>query len=181
MDATLTLFINGDENAYRRIFNEFYSPLCEYASHYIGDMDAEEVVQELMVYLWENKTGLVIETSLKSYLFAATRNRCLNVLNKESRQQEVKHILYEKIKDRFEDPDFYLQDELTELISKTIHTLPDTYRETFALSRLEELTNAEIAELLDISVKTVEYRISQALKILRIQLRDYLPLLVNVL
>lgn len=89
----------------------------------------------------------------------------------------IHNHIYEKIKDQFEDPDYYFINELTEHINKAIKELPDTYRDTFALSRFGELTNTQIATKLGVSVKTVEYRISQALKILRVRLRDYLPLL----
>ena len=85
--------------------------------------------------------------------------------------------IYDKLKDQFEDPDYYFINELTEHINKAIKELPDTYRDTFALSRFGELTNTQIATKLGVSVKTVEYRISQALKILRVRLKDYLPLL----
>ena len=162
----ITLLQQGDRNAYKQLFIKYYSPLCEYASQYISDDDSEELVQELMLFLWETRENLVIETSLKSYLFISTKHRCLNA---------IKRQLYH------EDPDYYFVNELTENIQKAIENLPETYRETFAMSRFGEKTNVQIAEKLGISVKTVEYRISQALKILRFKLKDYLPLLINIL
>ena len=64
----ITLLQQGDRNAYKQLFIKYYSPLCEYASQYISDDDSEELVQELMLFLWETRENLVIETSLKSYL-----------------------------------------------------------------------------------------------------------------
>lgn len=171
----------GDANAYRHMFVKYYSPLCEYASHYISDEDAEELVQELMVFIWEIRENWVIETSLKSYLFVSVRHRCLNAIKKNQYHERIYNQIYEKIKDQFEDPDYYFINELTENIHKAIDLLPDTYRETFTLSRLGEKTNVQVAEELGISVKTVEYRISQALKILRHKLKDYLPFLIHLL
>lgn len=172
---------NGDKNAYKQLFIKYYSPLCEYASQYISDDDSEELVQELMLFLWETRENLVIETSLKSYLFISTKHRCLNAIRKNQYHERIHNQIYEKIKDQFEDPDYYFVNELTENIQKAIENLPETYRETFAMSRFGEKTNVQIAEKLGISVKTVEYRISQALKILRFKLKDYLPLLINIL
>ena len=178
----LTILLQqGDRNAYKQLFIKYYSPLCEYASQYISDDDSEELVQELMLFLWETRENLVIETSLKSYLFISTKHRCLNAIRKNQYHERIHNQIYEKIKDQFEDPDYYFVNELTENIQKAIENLPETYRETFAMSRFGEKTNVQIAEKLGISVKTVEYRISQALKILRFKLKDYLPLLINIL
>ena len=177
----ITLLQQGDRNAYKQLFIKYYSPLCEYASQYISDDDSEELVQELMLFLCETRENLVIETSLKSYLFISTKHRCLNAIRKNQYHERIHNQIYEKIKDQFEDPDYYFVNELTENIQKAIENLPETYRETFAMSRFGEKTNVQIAEELGISVKTVEYRISQALKILRFKLKDYLPLLINIL
>ena len=68
----ITLLQQGDRNAYKQLFIKYYSPLCEYASQYISDDDSEELVQESMLFLWETRENLVIETSLKSYLFIMT-------------------------------------------------------------------------------------------------------------
>ena len=175
-ENNLTILLQqGDKDAYKQLFVKYYSPLCEYASQYISDDDSEELVQELMLFLW------VIETSLKSYLFISTKHRCLNAIRKNQYHERIHTQIYEKIKDQFEDPDYYFVNELTENIQKAIENLPETYRETFAMSRFGEKTNVQIAEKLGISVKTVEYRISQALKILRLKLKDYLPLLINIL
>lgn len=176
----ITLLQKGDEDAYKQLFVKYYSPLCEYASQYISDDDSEELVQDLMLFIWETKENLVIETSLKSYLFISTKHRCLNAIKKNQYHERIHSQIYEKIKDQFEDPDYYFVNELTENIRKAIDDLPETYRDTFILSRFGEKTNAQIAEKLDISIKTVEYRISQALKILRHSLKDYLPLLAFI-
>lgn len=181
-DILLTTSLQqGDENAYKQLFLKYYSPLCEYASHYISDDDSEELVQELMLFIWETRENLFIETSLKSYLFTSTRHRCLNAIKKQLYHERIHNHIYEKIKDQFEDPDYYLVNELTENIRKAIDELPETYRDTFIQSRFGEKTNTQIAAKMGISVKTVEYRISQALKILRHSLRDYLPLLIHIL
>ena len=103
----ITLLQQGDRNAYKQLFIKYYSPLCEYASQYISDDDSEKLVQELMLFLWETRENLVIETSLKSYLFISTKHRCLNAIRKNQYHERIHNQIYEKIKDQFEDPDYY--------------------------------------------------------------------------
>ena len=174
----ITLLQEGDKDAYKQLFVKYYSPLCEYASQYISDDDSEELVQELMLFLWETRENLVIETSLKSYLFISTKHRCLNAIRKNQYHERIHTQIYEKIKDQFEDPDYYFVNELTENIQKAIENLPETYREAFEMNRFQSMTYNEIAEKLNVSSKTVDYRIQQALKLLRVELKDYLPLLM---
>lgn len=176
----LTLLNEGDKDAYKQLFITYYSPLTEYASQFISDADAEELVQELMLFIWEYHATIVIEGSLKSYLFTAVRNRCLNAIRRQQYHARVHSIIYEKLRDEFEDPDYYLVNELSEKINKAVNELPETYRETFALSRFGEQTNKQVAEQLGVSIKTVEYRISQSLKILRLKLRDYLTYFITL-
>ena len=174
----ITLLQQGDRNAYKQLFIKYYSPLCEYASQYISDDDSEELVQELMLFLWETRENLVIETSLKSYLFISTKHRCLNAIKRQLYHERVHSLIYDKIKDQFENHDTYFVNELTENITKAIEELPENYRETFKLSRFGEQSNLQIAEALGVSIKTVEYRITQSLKILRVKLKDYLPFIM---
>jgi RNA polymerase sigma-70 factor, Bacteroides expansion family 1 len=176
MDELSLLFQlrDGNENSFKELFVKFYSPLCEYASHYIRTDEAEELVQDLMMYIWEERENLVIERSIKSYLFSATRNRCLNAIKKNIYHEQVHSLMYEKLKEQFENPDYYFVDELAKNIEKAINELPPTYKEVFSLSRFGEQTNVQIAKTLGVSVKTVEYRITQSLKILRVKLKDYL-------
>ena len=177
----IELIRKGDEKAFKQLFLTYYAPLCEYASQYVSDVDSEELVQDLMLFLWETRENLFIETSLQSYLFVSTKHRCLNAIKRNQFHERIHDQIYEKIKDQFEDPEYYLVNELSENIRKAIQELPDTYRETFILSRFGEKTNQQVAEKLGVSVKTVEYRISQSLKILRHKLKDYLPLLITML
>jgi len=167
----------GNKNAFNTMFLYFYSPLCEYASQYVSDADSEEIVQDIMLYIWENRKEFTVEKSLKSYLFASVKNRCYNAIRDQQSRERIHHFIYEKLKDQIEDPDYYIYNELAVNLEKAIKELPEVYRETFRMSRFGEMRNAAIAHQLGVSVKTVEYRITQSLKILRIKLKDYLPLL----
>jgi RNA polymerase sigma-70 factor (ECF subfamily) len=170
----IELLNRRDRDGFKRLFDCYYSPLCEYASGYVSDADAEELVQEYMIYLWENRKMLVIETSLKAYLFAAVKYRCLNAVKQQLYHEKVHTMLYEKMKNYVEDPDYYLTNELDSMIRKAIDELPETYREVFVRSRFGLSTNRQIAEELGVSLKTVEYRITQTLKILRVKLKDFI-------
>lgn len=142
--------------------------------------ESEEIVQDVMMWLWENRKSLVADMSLKSLLFTIVRNKCLNTISHIQVKQQVHERLYAKFQEQFENPDFYIG-ELMALASKAIRELPDEYRKAFEMNRFEEMTYNEIAERTGVSPKTIAYRISQALKILRTELKDYIPLLVWLL
>jgi RNA polymerase sigma-70 factor (ECF subfamily) len=110
-----------------------------------------------------------------------TKNKCLNSISHREVKQRVHEKLYEKFITQFEDPDFYIYDELLGKLDQAIIKLPEDYRKSFEMNRFDELTYKEIADKLDVSEKTIAYRISQALKILRTELKDYLPLLLWLL
>nr|WP_317125091.1 RNA polymerase sigma-70 factor [Alistipes megaguti] len=171
----------GDMRAYEEIFTRYYTTLCAYTRLYVRGEVSENIVQDLMLWLWENRTTLHITESLSRYLFRATRNRCLKYLNHEMVERRVLGQLSEKLHEQFEAPDFYVIEELQERIRKAVEQLPPSYREAFELNRFQHKTYEEIAGLLDISPKTVDYRIQQSLKLLRIRLKEYLPLIAVLL
>lgn len=175
------LIQRGDKGAFDSFFLRYYPVLCAYATRFVGINDAEEIIQDIMVWVWENKENIVVESSLNSYLFRAVRNKCINHINKIHLHDQVHSSIANNFQSQFEDPDFYIVEELTQKIEEALKKLPETYREAFVLNRIDGKTYNEIAVLLSISSKTVDYRIQQALKNLRVELKDYLPLLVTLL
>lgn len=169
----------GDTTAFEMYFKTYYQPLCNYALTYTKDKDeAEEIVQATFLSVWEKRNTLNIRTSPKSYLYAMVRNACLNV---------IKH---EKIKQKYIGEEMALAAQGYESVTNTISSLeletriqfameklPEQCRLVFKLSRFEELRYAEIAMQLNISIKTVENHMGKALRIMREQLKDFLPLL----
>ena len=168
----------GNEKAFDVVFREYYGGLCAFASQYVPASECEEIVQDVMMWLWENRQNIAPEMSLKSLLFTIVKNKCLNSISHQYRKQEVHEKLYQKFIVQFEDPDFYIVDDLMEKLDRAIQCLPEDYRNAFEMNRFENLTYKEIAEKLAVSEKTVAYRIAQALKLLRKELKDYLPLLL---
>lgn len=170
---------SGDKNAFEMMFKSYYQPLCRYANTFVNDPEeAEEIVQGSFINIWEKRQAIDINTSVKAYLYRAIRNACLNAL----KHQKVKHLYAQNEihtgERYFEASDeSTLRDELETKIRKAIQVLPEQCRIIFQLSRFEELKYQEIADQLNLSVKTVENQMGKALKIMREQLRDYLPLI----
>ena len=173
--------IGGDKKAYGALFERFYPRLCAYACQWVSLEDAENVVQDIFLWIWQNHTDLHIETSVRTYLFTATRNRCLTLINRGKVSQQVINNLKQNATEHFESPDFYILDDLMSKLNTALDTLPDSYREAFVLHRLNNKSHKEIAGEMGVSQKTIEYRISQALKALRIALKDFLPILLLIL
>jgi len=172
------LIQKGVEKAFDTFFLRHYPALCSYANQFVEREDAEEIAQEIMIWFWENRTMPVWETSLISYLFKAVKNRCITLINRNDLKQRILQTLYEGDDHLFDDPDFYVVEELSQKIQSALEALPSNYREAFEMNRFQKLTYKEIALQLNVSSKTVDYRIQQALKQLRIDLKDYLPLIL---
>lgn len=168
----------GDVKAFDVLFMRYYPLLCAYAKQFVDFDDGQEIVQDVMVWFWENSSMQVIESSPKNYLFRAVKNRCLTLINRNELKQRVVSSMYENQQSQYEDPDFYIVEELTRNIENALSRLPETYREAFEMNRFQSMTYNEIAEKLNVSSKTVDYRIQQALRLLRVELKDYLPLLM---
>lgn len=178
-DKRLISQIRGnDKRAFDTLFIKYYAVLCAYACRFVAIEDAEETVQDTMLYIWENRAGLLIETSVQSYLFAAIKNRCYTMLNRNALRMQIESLLPPEMKAEFEDPDFYIADELSKRIDSAIDKLPESYRQAFKMHRFQDKTYQEIADELNISTKTVDYRIQQSLKILRRELREYISMLL---
>jgi RNA polymerase sigma-70 factor, ECF subfamily len=175
----LTTLQAGDITAFEMIFKTYYQTLCNYAYSFVQDRDeAEEIVQSTFLSVWEKKENLAIHTGVKPYLYAMVRNASLNVLKHEKiKQQHVATQLSVAERSTESVTRTVMASELEERIYKAMNKLPEQCRMVFKLSRFEELKYAEIADQLNISIKTVENQMGKALKIMREQLKDYLPLL----
>ena len=170
---------SGQLPAFEMLFKTHYQPLCRYANSYLKDPDgAEEVVQAAFIGFWEKKSSISIDTSIKSYLYRTVRNSCLNELKHE--QVKQKYLVTQgQEEEKTSEPADHLaiHVELEEKVRQAIQRLPEQCRLIFTMSRFEELKYQEIADQLNISIKTVENQMGKALKLMRLYLKEYLPLI----
>jgi RNA polymerase sigma-70 factor, ECF subfamily len=166
------LIRKGDEASFNRLFNGYYASLCLFAAKYVGDMDlSRSLVQQVFVDIWVKREKIDITWSTKSYLYRSVKNRCIDYLRKEKITTEISKSVENLNQMPFRD--LVEEAELNDLINKSINKLPEKCREIFILCRFEMLKYAEIAQKLNISIKTVEMQMGIALKRLRENLSDY--------
>jgi RNA polymerase sigma-70 factor, ECF subfamily len=168
----------GDKDVFRTIYDNYYHRMKLYAKSYVDDQDtAEDIVQELLFHLWEKRLEIDISTSLSSYLYRAVHNRCIQYLRhkKVVARYEDRHLL--KIKEAeimsHHEYDFSFY-EIENIRERIFNSLSPKTKKIFQLSRNEDKNNKEIAETLDLSVKSVEYHITKALKSFQLALKDYI-------
>lgn len=158
---------------FEQLFRQHYKLLCNAANKIINDREAaEDVVQEVFVKLWNKRTELTVIQSLKSYLFRATVNTALNYL--ETRKNIVPLEAVGNIETAAGAGDKVHYNELERKLAEAIEQLPPKCKAIFILSRYEGMKYQQIADHLDISVKTVENQMGKALQVLREKLRPFL-------
>lgn len=179
----------GDERAFRLLYDRHYVLLCRFANQLLNNAAlAEEVVDDVIFYLWEHRQEVEIRYSIRAYLMRAVRNRCLNELQLQSHREEL-HIssflspesmdfLDSLFVDNKQPLGMLLEQELEEELKRSIDELPLECRKVFYKSRFEQKKYEEIATELGISVNTVKYHIKNALAFLQRRLGSYLKLLI---
>lgn len=162
------------------LFKEHFTGLVYFAQKYLGDIDAsKDVVHAVFIKIWENRNEFDFDKPAKSYLFTSVYNRSLNAIR--DAKKFVNSDDEEAHKASLERGEFHDTMEVAELegrIKVALQKLPTKCREVFELNRFEGKKYAEIAEHLGISIKTVEGQMSKALKIMKVELKDYLYLLL---
>jgi len=169
----------GDQTAFELLFHFYYPGLVMYASQFTANSaDAEEIVQDFFVRFWEKRQQLTPCDSLKNYFFSSVKNGSLDFLKHQEIEKKYVSEMIELSKHHLAyEPDLYINSELQEKLKGGIDLLPEKCREIFLMSRIRGLKNEEIAAELNISKRTVETQISKALKVLRVELKDYVGLL----
>lgn len=165
----------GDKEAFRFFFEKYYSDLCNLVNLYLRDVIiSEEIVQDIFIYFWEKKEKIKIDSSVRSYLLRASKNRSINYIRDERNKRDVHQHLADFNNQSAEMPDKVMDaNQLRDVIDHAITGLPDRCREVYMLGKEKDLSYKEIAEEMGISVKTVEVQMGIALRKLREQLRPY--------
>lgn len=175
-DLLLERLKAGDEHALKLLFSKYYAPLYRFAREILKEkLAAEDAVQDVMLKVWERRSSIHITTALKSYLYMAVKNHCLNQLKIAGR----KNWLEEGMED---DERFAINNVAEQLHAKTleqkihqvIESLPPKCALIFKMSRFEGKSYKEMADELDLSVKTIENQMGKALQILRENLSPYI-------
>lgn len=167
--------VNDNVKALEQLFLEFYPALCVFAKQYIDNEETcRDIVQDTFFKIWQKRKQISIERSFRSFLVTSVRNSCIDHIRKKQRSSIYEDTQRESILS-VSPEDVYILNELQQVITTAIQQLPGNIRQAFELSRFQDKTYIEIAGEMNVSLKTVESYISRALKILRHELKDYLP------
>ncbi|NBC67313.1 MAG: RNA polymerase sigma-70 factor [Bacteroidetes bacterium] len=174
---------NGNQKAFEGLFNTYFRYLHNIAYNRLRSKEvAEDIVQDIFTDLWKNRESLEIHTSVKSYLFQATKNRVYKHIRHQSVRE--KEIYIRRIHDDYYSQNTFPQtqkvmegEELEYLVTEHLGDLPEKSQTIFAMSRDDHFTYREIAEKMNCSPKTVEYHIGKVLQHLRVNLKDYVTFL----
>ncbi len=170
----------NDHHALSLIYKRYWHVLIDFVYKRLkNQQDAEEIVQELFIRLYERREELNIHTSLNAYLHTAARNRVYNKYRDWMQQRKAFKIFHLQDVD-YTTPALYIAEnkELENQIDLSIQKLPEKCREVFMLRRNERLSNTQVADRLQISVNTVEKHMGKAMKILKSELEKNQPLLI---
>lgn len=164
-------------SSFEMFFKEHYHVACMVALRYLkNQQEAEDVVQETFLYLWEKRTQLQIQQSMKQYLLQAVKNRSINFLNRERKFHELINDEME-ISENTDVEETFSKEELAVHVSKSIDTLPTQCKKIFLLAYGDNLTYNQIAESLGLSKNTIKTQMGIAYKQLRQHLKSYLLIL----
>lgn len=167
---------SGSTKAFALLFNKYYSDLVLYCGTFLQDLTAcEDIVQNTFLKLWECRQESDISSSLRAYLIRCARNMCLDELRHRHVKTKYLNSELSRIEDNGKDytENYILYSELESLLTAAIQRLPEKEKEAFVMSRINDLKYKQIAQILGVSQRTVEVRISNALKILKKIFSEY--------
>ena len=164
----------GDEKSFKFLVRELFSDLCNYAYQYTADRFlSEEIVLDMFMKIWQNKENINPNKSIKAYIFQSVHNSCINSLIQKKNKKNINNVFLSNeswtiIQESTQINSFLLEkleaEDTERIIKQIILTLPTGCREVFTLSRFENKSNQEIAEILNISISTVRTQIYRALE-----------------
>lgn len=157
----------GDKKALETLFERYYVPLCDFAYQFLKSSDlSEEAVSDVFIKLWSNKLQIKLQSNLKAYLYRAVRNNSLNYLKKEDKNVEDISILHSLTDSRHTADHTLLFSEFQKEFEESIDLLPERQKLVFRMNRLDGLKYKEIAEILGISIHTVQNHLVESVKTL---------------
>ncbi len=176
---------DGDLSAFRQLYHLYFQRLFLFAQKFVGAEQAKDVVQDCFYNFWINRAKIEITTSVSAYLFTVIKNRCFKLLKKEQRKNINEHNFRLKLKQ--DELKYFINSEksifefdVKDRIGKVITQLPEKCAEVFMESRFNGLSNKDIADKFDISIKAVEKHISKSLKLFREEFKDIISLVMAI-
>lgn len=164
---------SGDESAYAYLIETYHHKLCVYANSLVKNVySAEDIVQNVFIRIWEQRTRLKTDHALKSFLYKLVYNEFIDLYRKNQSLFSLEKSYYEALNGIVNEDDSESFQRVLNVVNKEIQNLPPKCKQVFILSKKEGLTNIEIAEHLDVSIKTVEAQITKAFSILRSSLDE---------
>lgn len=169
--------IEGNEKAYIHLVKSQHKALFTYALSLTNDSDmSEDIVQNVFIRTWEFRKNLKKEYSIKGFLYKSTYNEFINLYHRNKSLMNLEKIYVEALNETVDEKNTDLLNKKIKLVSEEIENLPKKCKQTFLLSKKEGLTNIEIAEYLNISIKTVEAHITKSYTILRKSIKSKMKL-----
>lgn len=169
---------------FNELFSNYHPRFVRFANSYVRDTEvAEDFTMEAFMAYWENRRTLKADSNIPAYILTVIRNKCLNHLQQKKIREEIISQMSNLARWELDmnikslsacNPDELFSVEAQKLIDNALQALPERTKEIFLLSRFQNKSYNEIANIYGISVKGVEFHVSKALKILRIALKDYL-------
>lgn len=172
-DVLIEALRSGDESAYAYLIETYHHKLCVYANSLVKNVySAEDIVQNVFIRIWEQRTRLKTDHALKSFLYKLVYNEFIDLYRKNQSLFSLEKSYYEALNGIVNEDDSESFQRVLNVVNKEIQNLPPKCKQVFILSKKEGLTNIEIAEHLDVSIKTVEAQITKAFSILRASLDE---------
>jgi len=172
-DILIESLKNGDEKAYNYLIDTYHHKLCIYANSLVKNIySAEDIVQNVFIKVWEQRTRLKTNHAIKSFLYKLVYNEFIDLYRKNQSLFSLEKSYYDALNSIVLEDDSESLQRVINVVDKEIQNLPPKCKEVFILSKKEGLTNIEIAEHLDVSIKTVEAQITKAFSILRSSLDE---------
>ncbi|MGL4292750.1 MAG: RNA polymerase sigma-70 factor [Bacteroidales bacterium] len=174
----------GDKDAFAIVFKKYYTDLVLFCGTIIQDRDVcEDIVQNLFLSLWENRKEITIQKAVKSYLIAGVKNKAFDNIRHEKVKcafNEYWFAIGDLEQSVYDTENYVLYSELSARLNHAILNLPEKQKQVFLLSNQDNLKQKEIAAKLGVSLRTVELRMHEALKILKVELQEFLFFLLFV-
>lgn len=177
----LSSLSSNREKAFKQLYQDYYAPFCLYAKRFIEDRETrEDIVSDVFTSLWDKIDSLDLQAGTTvGYIKLCVRNSCLNFLKHQEYVWDYVELSQKKAPVYEEEPDsVYTLNELYRMLYETLDRLPETHRKVFVDSFFKGKTHAEIAEEMNLSVKSVNRYKQKTMELLRQELKEYMPFLL---